>query len=40
MGVDERNIQVMDVKVIVENFPIPTYGTYTLTSSNYCVDAV
>ena len=40
MGVDEGNVQevVMDVKVIMEHFPIHTYGTYILTSSNYVVD--
>ena len=37
MGVDEGNLQVMDVEVIMENFPIRTYGTYILTSSNYSI---
>ena len=38
MGVDEENLQVMDVETITGNFPIHTYGRYILTSSNYCVD--
>ena len=37
MHVDEGNLQVMDVKMIVEKLPIHTYGTYILTSSNYGV---
>ena len=34
MGVDEGNLQVMHVEMIIENFPIHTYGTYILTSSS------
>ena len=37
MGVDEENLQEMDVGMIMENFPIQTYGTYILTSSKYGV---
>ena len=28
MGVDEENLQVMDVEMIMEIFPIHTYNTY------------
>ena len=33
MGVDEGDLQVMDVEMIKENFPIYTYGTYIPTTS-------
>ena len=38
MGVDEGNLQVMDVEMLMGKFPIGTYGTYILTSSNYGVE--
>ena len=37
MGVDQLNLQGMDLKTIMGNFPIHTYGTYILKSSNYGV---
>ena len=40
MGVVEGNLQVMDVEIIMEKFPIHTYGTYILTTSNHCIDFV
>ena len=40
MGVDEGNLQVIDVEILMETFPIHTYGKYILTSSNYSVDVV
>ena len=33
MSVDEENLQAMDVKTIMEHFPIHSYGTYILTST-------
>ena len=40
MGIDEINLQVMDVEMIIANFPIRTCGTYILTSSSYSIDIV
>ena len=42
MSVDVKEIyKVMDVEMIMENFPIhTTYGVYILTSSKYGVDVV
>ena len=31
MSVDEENLQVMDVEIIMEHFPMRTYGTYIHT---------
>ena len=40
MGVDEGNLQVMDVEMTLENFPIHTHGIYISTNSNYSIDFV
>ena len=34
MGVDEGNLQVMNVEIITETFPNTHLRTYILTSSN------
>ena len=41
MGADEGTLQVIDVEIIIENFPIHTYDAYVPTSSTcYSIDVV
>ena len=37
MGVNERNLQIIDVEVIMENCPVTIPLRYILTSSDYGV---
>ena len=38
MGVDEGNLQIMDVEMMIENCPITIPTVYILTSSSHGVE--